>query len=330
MRHWRAADLIRMDEQDTGVSPSAEESAAVGNLASLLGVSTEPPPETPDSDIAVKPDTQDEPEAPAAETQPEDEEVDLGEVKLKLPKDQAEAVRKAALRQSDYTQKTMALAEQRKAAEAEVQRIAAERTQYQQGFAMLRQQIEQAVQTGALKPPDTAMLESDPVGYLKQKDQWDRAQTAYYEARAQQEKLQTQQESERQQLMRRRLQAEQEQLLAKLPDWRDAGKAQAEQAALKEYLQTVGFSAEEIAQVQDHRGVLMAREAMLYRKMVAEQKSLAEKKVAAAPPRAIRPGVSQERGGPQINQSAIGRLKASGGRDGQSAAQALKSLMFGE
>ena len=319
-----------MDEQDTGASPSAEESAAIGNLASLLGVSGEPPPEPPDSDIAVKQDTQDETPPKAAEQAPEDEEVDLGEVKLKLPKDQAEAVRKAALRQSDYTQKTMALAEQRKAAEAETAKIVAERQQYQQGFAVLRQQIEQAVQTGALKAPDPSMLESDPVGYLRQKDQWDRAQQAYFEARSQQERLQTQQESERQQLMSRRLQAEQEQLLAKLPDWRDAGKAQAEQAALKEYLSTVGFSPEEIAQVQDHRGVLMAREAMLYRKMVAEQKSLAEKKVAAAPPRAIRPGVTQERSGAQINQSAIGRLKASGGRDTQSAAQAMKSLLFGE
>lgn len=319
-----------MDEQDTGLGPSAEESAAVGNLASLLGVSSEPPPETPDSDIAVKQDTQDDPEAKAAEQAPEDEEVDLGEVKLKLPKDQAEAVRKAALRQSDYTQKTMALAEQRKAAEAETAKIVAERQQYQQGFAVLRQQIEQAVQTGALKAPDPSMLESDPVGYLRQKDQWDRAQQAYFEARSQQERLQTQQESERQQLMSRRLQSEQEQLLAKLPEWKDAGKAQAEQAALKEYLSTVGFSPEEIAQVQDHRGVLMAREAMLYRKMVAEQKSLAEKKVAAAPPRAIKPGVQQERGGVQVNQSAISRLRASGGRDTQSAAQAMKSLLFGE
>jgi hypothetical protein len=318
-----------MDEQDTGASPSADESAAIGNLASLLGVSTEAPPDPPPSDIAVKQDSQDDP-PPAAEKAPEDEEVDLGEVKLKLPKEQAEAVRKAALRQSDYTQKTMALAEQRKAAEAETAKIVAERQQYQQGFAVLRQQIEHAVNTGQLKAPDPEMLESDPVGYLRQKDQWDRAQQAYFEARSQQEKLQTQQESERQQQMSRRLQAEQEQLLAKLPDWRDAGKAQAEQQQLKEYLSTVGFSPEEIAQVQDHRGVLMAREAMLYRKMVAEQKSLAEKKVAAAPPRAIKPGVQQEQGGSRINQSAISRLRASGGRDTQSAAQAMKSLLFGE
>ena len=330
MRHERAEDHIRMDELDTGASPSDEESAAVGNLASLLGVSPEPPPDKPPSDIAVKPDTQDEAPPKAAEQAEEDEEVDLGEVKLKLPKDQAEAVRKAALRQSDYTQKTMALAEQRKAAEVEAAKIVAERQQYQQGFTMLRQQIEQAVQTGQLKAPDPSMLESDPVGYLRQKDQWDRAQQAYFEARSQQERLQTQQESERQQLMSRRLQAEKEQLLAKLPEWRDAGKAQAEDDAIQKYLQTVGFSPEEIAQVQDHRGVLMAREAMLYRKMVAEQKSLAEKKVAAAPPRAIKPGVHQERGGAQINQSAISRLRASGGRDTQSAAQAMKSLLFGE
>lgn len=317
---------IRMDEQDTGTSPP-EEQSNVSNLASLLGMTQ---PEAPSDDIAVTQEHDTEEPPPPAEDAPDVEEVDLGDVKLKLPKDQAEAVRKAALRQSDYTQKTMALAEQRKTAEAEAQKITSERAQYQQGFAMLRQQIEQAVQTGALKAPDPSMLESDPVGYLRQKDQWDRAQQAYYEARSQQESLSRDQESERQQHMSRRLQAEQEQLLAKLPDWRDAGKAQAEQQQLKEYLASAGFSPEEIAQVQDHRGVLMAREAMLYRKMVAEQKSLAEKKVAAAPPRVIKPGVSQERGSSQINQSAMARLKASGGRDSQSAAQALKSLLYGE
>jgi hypothetical protein len=53
----------------------------------------------------------------------EDEEVDLDDLKLKVPKDQAQKVREALLRQADYTRKTQELAEQRKAFDGERQNI---------------------------------------------------------------------------------------------------------------------------------------------------------------------------------------------------------------
>lgn len=49
----------------------------------------------------------------------EDEEVDVDGVKLKLPKSQAEQVRKSTMLNADYTRKTQALADERKAWEAE-------------------------------------------------------------------------------------------------------------------------------------------------------------------------------------------------------------------
>lgn len=52
-----------------------------------------------------------------------DEEVDLDDLKLKVPKDQAQKVREALLRQADYTRKTQELAEQRKTFESERQNI---------------------------------------------------------------------------------------------------------------------------------------------------------------------------------------------------------------
>ena len=53
----------------------------------------------------------------------EDEEIDLDDLKLKVPKDQAQRVREAMLRQADYTRKTQELAEQRKAFDTERQNI---------------------------------------------------------------------------------------------------------------------------------------------------------------------------------------------------------------
>src|SRR6478735_5451895 len=51
----------------------------------------------------------------------EDEEVELDDLKLKVPKDQAQKVREAMLRQADYTRKTQEVAEERKALQAERQ-----------------------------------------------------------------------------------------------------------------------------------------------------------------------------------------------------------------
>src|SRR5688572_10024557 len=49
----------------------------------------------------------------------EDEEIELDDLKLKVPKDQAQKVREALLRQADYTRKTQEVAKAREALEAE-------------------------------------------------------------------------------------------------------------------------------------------------------------------------------------------------------------------
>lgn len=51
--------------------------------------------------------------------EPEEEEVELDDLKLKVPKDQAQKLREAFLRQADYTRKTQEVADARKAFEAE-------------------------------------------------------------------------------------------------------------------------------------------------------------------------------------------------------------------
>lgn len=55
--------------------------------------------------------------------EPEEEEVELDDLKLKVPKDQAQKLKDAFLRQADYTRKTQEVAELRKAVEAERQSL---------------------------------------------------------------------------------------------------------------------------------------------------------------------------------------------------------------
>lgn len=70
---------------------------------------------------------------------PEDEEVEVEDgLKLKVPKDHAQKVREALLRQADYTRKTQEVAEQRRAMESERQAIAQSTQEELNAFAQAK------------------------------------------------------------------------------------------------------------------------------------------------------------------------------------------------
>lgn len=92
--------------------------------------------------------------------------------------------------------------------------------------------------------------------------------------------------------------AESKALLSRLPEWRDDGKAAAEKQAITRNLAGYGFQAAEIAQLMDHRMVLVARDAMKWRELQAA-KGQGLKRVAEAPP-VSKPGAA----GAQTQQNA--------------------------
>jgi hypothetical protein len=88
-----------------------------------------------------------------------------------------------------------------------------------------------------------------------------------------------------------------------IPEWRDPGRARAEKAELRAYLQSAGYSADEIGQAADHRAVVLARKAMAWDRLKAG-KAVADKKVAEAP-RLQKPGTrpAQSRGDERLDAS---------------------------
>ena len=101
------------------------------------------------------------------------------------------------------------------------------------------------------------------------------------------------------------LQNEAQALMTALPEWRDSAKAETEKKAIKDDLAARGFSQRDIETLGDHRTVLLAREAMLYRQMKATGNAV-EKQVRQAP-KIIKPGSA-----PASNRSvtAIQKLKS--------------------
>lgn len=260
------------------------------------------------------------------EEEPELVEVDIDGFKVQIPKDKAEKLNSERLMQADYTRKRMADAEARKELDAEKQRTIQERQAAKQQLAAITTTLEAAVQSGQLKAPDPQLLDSDPVAYLRQQAQWTQAQQAYAQAKQQQQVIH-QQEAQFEQLQRQQILEDQKaQLLAKVPEWKDEGKARAEKAEFVDWLVNKrGVPADVIENTLDHQSMLDALYRFRYEKLIAEQRAVIDKKVPPAQTRPVKPGAAQDAPTNPINKAAMDRLRRGGKVD--DAASAIASLL---
>jgi hypothetical protein len=74
------------------------------------------------------------------------------------------------------------------------------------------------------------------------------------------------------------LETEAKRLLEALPEWKDAERSSEEKRALVEYAADLGFSADDLAGIEDHRAMLILRKAMLYDRMQSESAGRGEKR----------------------------------------------------
>jgi hypothetical protein len=192
-------------------------------------------------------------------------------------------------RQQDYTRKTMELSAQRQQIDQAGAQMQNERAQYQNQL----NQLTDALGEQLSKTPDwESLLENDPVEYLKQQHLFQQRQAAYQGARQEQARNEQQTQAQNAYAMQQMLANESEQLLANLPSWSDAAKASGEKTAIAKHLVERGYTKEQVAQLTDHKTVILAREAMLYRQMIAKAKETV-KAVDKLPPRMEKPGVAR-------------------------------------
>lgn len=209
-------------------------------------------------------------------------EVPLSEVKASYQKDKA------------ASEKFEAAAALKKEASAETAKAQQERATYAANLERMGLQLEAVLHSQA-QTDWNALLESDPVEFLKQKNLAEQRQAQLQQVNQQRHQIALQQQAEAQESYRAFLQEQQQQLLNKLPSWKDDAKAKAEQAALKTYLQKEGYDPQAIDGISDHKAVVLARKAMLYDQMIAKA-SAATKKVAPLPAKVERPGVAESGG----------------------------------
>jgi hypothetical protein len=207
-------------------------------------------------------------------------------------------------RTQDYKQKTARLAEERRSVEAERQSLAAQRHEIEQTRAQayslaLEHATEDALTVAkgaktdwsALSKQDPAKAQSDWFEYQAARERVGQAMLqARHQAAADQEAAALQAIARHQDHLEGQARA----AVETIPELQDEERAQALLAGLRDYLGSVGFNAAELDGISDHRLMLVARDAMLYRQHLAKQRSAAAKKLAEAP-RVMNPKRSDAR-----------------------------------
>ena len=184
-------------------------------------------------------------------------------------------------RTKDYTKKTQALAETRKAVEAEKAKIE-EAKQLRDTYAQRLEVIEKLLAQDQGEENLAELRDSDPIGYAIKIAERSEKEKQLQAVRAEKQKIAQQQEADRQQALQSHLQQEAVKLREMIPEFKDEAKAEIARKDIRTYAKSVGFSDEELSQVYDSRAVKTLYNAMMYEKLM-KGKTDAVKKVQSAP-----------------------------------------------
>ncbi len=214
---------------------------------------------------------------------------------------------------TDYTKKSQAVAEERKAVEAErqaIQEAKALRDQYAQRLEIMEQMLRPQDETENL----AYLKETDPIGYSVKVAEMVERDKQLNAVRAERERIAQQQEQERQQNLQRMVAEESQKLVAAVPEFADPTKGEALRKDIRSFGKSLGFSDQELASVYDSRAVLTLYKAMQYDKLMASKPEVT-KKVAQAP-KVMKPGVAQSR---DTGSEELKKLKARARESGRVA-----------
>lgn len=272
----QAANLFgSMMEPETATPEPVQEEVANESEADAEDVGLEDTSEEFDSE-----DSLEDPEAGQEETDEADEEGSAQTYTVRVDGEEVQVTIDELLsgysRTQDYTRKTMALADQRKSLEGELEQIRQERAQLSQ----VLEQID--VQDQEQEPNWDALYQQDPQQWLIQREVWRERQERKRALVEEKQRLLQAQEADKQRVIAQFVQQEQVKLNDVLPQWRDEKVAKAEKAQVAEYAKKIGFTDQEIAQFYDHRAVTTLYKAMKFDELQSGKPKAAKKTAPVA------------------------------------------------
>lgn len=126
---------------------------------------------------------------------------------------------------TDYTNKTMEVAEERKAVKAEREQVAQTRQQYEQTLTESANRLDawtRFMESSVGHKPNPTMLDYDAPGYLRQKEEYEARRGQLQQAYAARQQLDQEQARQRQAWINERATATEQVLKDTLPDWSDS------------------------------------------------------------------------------------------------------------
>jgi hypothetical protein len=185
-------------------------------------------------------------------------------------------------RQKAYTKRSQELAEQRKAFEAEAQQVAQMRDAYAQQLEQLSQYNQQIL--GDAEPDwDALAKEYSAEELFLYKTKLDQQKEQARQVEAERQVIAQQQAQEQQVKMQEHLAFQREQMLDRIPQWRDEDVRTSEREQVIKYAQqSVGFSPQEIANASDARAIELLYKAWQWDNLQSK-KPAAKKKASKAP-----------------------------------------------
>ena len=182
----------------------------------------------------------------------------------------------------DYTKKSQALAEQRKAVEAEahaVNEAMQMREQYAQRLGQVQQLLEQDANDGTNLEE---LRENDPIQFAIKIAEKTENNKKLQLLQQEQDRLAQAQQKQVAQHQAKMIAHESEMLSEKVKEFSDPKKAEQIKNDIRSFGKSVGFSDDELAQVYDHRHVIVMQKAMAYDKLQKANPSVT-KKLSKAP-----------------------------------------------
>ena len=249
------------------------------------------------------------------------------EVEVNGEEKTVEELKSGYLRQQDYTRKTQALSEEKKAFSEVQAAVLQERAQYAEALPMLAQQIQQSVEQ---EPDWDTLYDTDPALAAKAERQWrkqlEQKQQQLQAVHAEQQRMQ-QLEQQRVAQMQSRFVEEQRQILPDvIPEWRDAKVAAQEAGEIRDFLLQSGFQEADIDGMNSAVVVKMARLAMLQARGANRADKAKAKPKPAKGSKTMRAGSRGTQPKPKsVVREAQQRLKQTGRVN--DAAAAIKALL---
>ena len=268
-------------------------------------------PETGEEEAEYDDEASDEEQSEYEDDSEPDEEVDEDEeptqelpddltIKVKVNGEEQEVtlaeLRNGYSRNSDYTRKAQALAEERKAFQSEAETIRQERAQYAELLPLLQQQL---MQQASAEPDWDTLYNEDPIEAARLERQWrkSREEQSYrlQAIQAEQQRLAQEQAADQARAIQAFVEEERTKLPEVIPEWKDQDTMVREAKELRDWALAQGLTEQDVEGLRQASHVALLRKAMLYDKgrTKVQQAKVAPKKAS----KVIRPGSS----GSQVN-----------------------------